>query len=182
MVAEGDTSYQPFARDKERMARQWALAGTPGVEHRLGGLEKNNDGKITSDPLIHERMVQERAEKVARVAQFIPELKVVGPDHGKLLLVGWGGTFGHLYTALEELKAKKINVSLAHFDFINPLPKNTAEVFGKFKKILVCELNNGQFAGYLRMQHQQFTYCQCNKTQGQPFTTEEIVQAVKREL
>jgi 2-oxoglutarate ferredoxin oxidoreductase subunit alpha len=178
MVAENDTGYQPFVRDKERMTRRWALAGTPGVEHRLGGLEKNNDGQVSNNPVVHERMVRERAEKVARVADFIPELQVTGPEQGDVLLVGWGGTFGHLYTAMDALKAKKIKVSLAHFDFINPLPRNTAAVFGKFKKILVCELNSGQFAGYLRMQHQQFTYHQYNKVQGQPFTVEEIVNAV----
>ncbi|MDR2448344.1 MAG: 2-oxoacid:acceptor oxidoreductase subunit alpha [Prevotellaceae bacterium] len=178
VVAENDTNYQPFVRDKKRMTRRWALAGTPGVEHRLGGLEKDNDGQVSNNPLVHERMVHERAEKVARVANFIPELQVTGPEQGDILLVGWGGTFGHLYTALEELRARKIKASLAHFDFINPLPHNTAEVFGKFKKILVCELNSGQFAGYLRMQHQQFTYRQYNKVQGQPFTVEEIVNAV----
>ena len=178
VVAENDTNYLPFVRDKKRMTRRWALAGTPGVEHRLGGLEKNNDGQVSNNPLVHERMVHERAEKVTRIADFIPDLQVTGPEQGDVLLVGWGGTFGHLYTALEELKAKKIKVSLAHFDFINPLPRNTAEVFGKFKKILVCELNSGQFAGYLRMQHQQFTYRQYNKVQGQPFTVEEIVNAV----
>jgi 2-oxoglutarate ferredoxin oxidoreductase subunit alpha len=160
------------------MTRRWALAGTPGVEHRLGGLEKNNDGQVSNNPLVHERMVHERAEKVARVADFIPELQVIGPEQGDILLVGWGGTFGHLYTALEELKTKKVKVSLAHFDFINPLPRNTGKVFGKFKKILVCELNSGQFAGYLRMQYQSFTYLQYNKVQGQPFTVEEIVNAV----
>jgi 2-oxoglutarate ferredoxin oxidoreductase subunit alpha len=180
VVAEGDTRYKPFIRDKKRMTRRWALAGTPGVEHRLGGLEKNNNGQVSNDPLVHEHMVRERAEKIARVADFIPDLQVMGQDHGELLLVGWGGTFGHLYTAFETLQEQHIDVSFAHFDYINPLPKNTAKVFGKFKKIVVCELNSGQFAGYLRMQHQQFSYYQYNKIQGQPFTVEEIVRAVRQ--
>ncbi len=178
IVPANDTTYQPFLRDPERMARRWALPGTPGLEHRVGGLEKNNDGKVSSDPHVHERMVKERAEKVARAANFIPDLNVIGEEKGDVLVVGWGGTFGHLYTAVSELQNQGKKVSLAHFDYINPLPKNTAQVFSNFKKIIVCELNSGQFAGYLRTQHQQFTYHQHNKVQGLPFTVEEIVNAV----
>ncbi len=180
IVPANDPTYQPFLRDAERMARRWALPGTPGLEHRVGGLEKNNDGKVSSDPHVHERMIKERAEKVARVANFIPELKVIGEVQNDVLIVGWGGTFGHLYTALGELQNAGKKVSLAHFDYINPLPKNTAEVFGNFKKIIVCELNSGQFANYLRAEHPQFTYHQCNKVQGLPFTVEEIVSAVSQ--
>ncbi len=178
IVPANDTTFQPFLRDPERMARRWALPGTPGLEHRVGGLEKNNDGKVSSDPHVHERMVKERAEKVARAANFIPDLNVIGEEKGDVLVVGWGGTFGHLYTAVSELQNQGKKVSLAHFDYINPLPKNTAQVFSNFKKIIVCELNSGQFAGYLRTQHQQFTYHQHNKVQGLPFTVEEIVNAV----
>ena len=178
IVPANDTTYQPFLRDPVRMARRWALPGTPGIEHRVGGLEKNTDGKVSSDPHVHERMVRERAEKVARVVDFIPDQEVIGEEQGDILMVGWGGTFGHLYTALGELQKKGLKVSLAHFDYINPLPKNTAAIFSKFKKIIVCELNSGQFASYLRIQHQQFTYLQCNKVQGQPFTVHEIVDAV----
>ncbi|MDR0295013.1 MAG: 2-oxoacid:acceptor oxidoreductase subunit alpha, partial [Prevotellaceae bacterium] len=178
IVPANDTTYLPFIRDAERMARRWALPGTPGLEHRVGGLEKNNDGKVSSDPHIHERMVHERAEKVTRVVNYIPDQKVIGEESGDILMVGWGGTFGHLYTALGELQKQEKKVSLVHFDYINPLPKNTAEIFSKFKKIIVCELNSGHFANYLRIQHQRFTYHQCNKVQGQPFTVEEIVKAV----
>ena len=180
IVPANDTTYQPFLRDTERMARRWALPGTPGLEHRIGGLEKNTDGKVSSDPLVHERMVNERAEKVARVANYIPDQKVIGEEKGDILMVGWGGTFGHLYTALGELQKQGVKVSLAHFDYINPLPKNTAAIFSNFKKIIVCELNSGHFANYLRIQHQQFTYHQCNKVQGQPFTVEEIIKAVNK--
>ncbi|MCL2098454.1 MAG: 2-oxoacid:acceptor oxidoreductase subunit alpha [Bacteroidales bacterium] len=182
IVPANDTDYLPFVRDPERMARRWALPGTPGIEHRVGGLEKNNDGKVSSDPHVHERMVRERAEKVAHIVNYIPDQEVLGEKEGDILIVGWGGTFGHLYTALGELQKQGKKVGLAHFDYINPLPKNTAEIFSKFKKIIVCELNSGQFANYLRIQHQRFTYHQCNKVQGQPFTIEEIVKAVTNQL
>lgn len=173
-----ENPFWPFKRDSEKLARRWALPGTPGLEHRVGGLEKNNDGTVSSDPLVHERMVGERAEKVARLANYIPDLEVIGDSDGEVLVVGWGGTYGHLYTAVKELHAEGKSVSLAHFDYIFPLPKNTADVFSKFKKIIVCELNSGQFANYLRTQHQQFQYHQKNKVQGQPFIVKEIVDAV----
>lgn len=173
-----ETPFWPFKRDEERLARRWALPGTVGLEHRVGGLEKNNNGTVSSDPIVHERMVNERAEKVARLANYIPVQCVIGDESGEVLIVGWGGTYGHLYTALKELHEQGKSVSLAHFDYIFPLPKNTAEVFSKFKKIIVCELNSGQFANYLRACHQQFQYHQHNKVQGQPFTVSEIVDAV----
>lgn len=178
IITSCEGEYKPFERDEVRLARKWALPGTPGLEHRVGGLEKNPAGVISSDPQNHEMMVAARAAKVARVADFIPELKVIGEESGEVLIVGWGGTFGHLYTAVKELHAAGKPVSLAHFDYINPLPKNTAEVFGRFRKILVCELNSGQFADYLRARHQQFHYHQCNKVQGQPFIVKEVVDAV----
>ena len=173
-----EVPFWPFKRDEERPARRWALPGTVGLEHRVGGLEKNNNGTVSSDPIVHERMVNERAEKVARLANYIPDQTVIGDESGEVLIVGWGGTYGHLYTALKELHEQGKSVSLAHFDYIFPLPKNTAEVFSKFKKIIVCELNSGQFANYLRACHQQFQYHQHNKVQGQPFTVSEIVDAV----
>ncbi|MEN6568812.1 MAG: 2-oxoacid:acceptor oxidoreductase subunit alpha [Rikenellaceae bacterium] len=173
-----ETPFWPFKRDPETMVRRWALPGSIGLEHRVGGLEKNNNGAVTSDPLVHERMVAERAEKVKRLANFIPEQKVIGKEKGDVLIVGWGGTFGHLYTAVKEFHEQGKSVSLAHFDFIFPLPKNTGEIFSNFKKIIVCELNSGQFANYLRTQYQQFHYYQYNKVQGQPFIVKEIVDAV----
>ena len=180
IITQTEVAYQPFKRDLERLARQWALPGTPGLEHRVGGLEKDTNGSVSSDPLVHERMVGERAAKVARLVDFIPEQEVIGAQSGDILIVGWGGTFGHLYTALKQLDEEgHKNIGLAHFDYINPLPKNTADVFSKFKKIIVCELNKGQFADYLRTKHPQFTYLQRNKVQGQPFIVAEIVAAVK---
>lgn len=180
IITECEGPYKPFERDHERYARKWALPGTPGLEHRVGGLEKNPAGVISSDPLNHEMMVADRAEKVARVANYIPELEVIGEESADVLLVGWGGTFGHLYSAVKELQAEGKSVSLAHFDYINPLPKNTAEVFARFKKIIVCELNSGQFVNYLRAKHPQFEYHQCNKVQGQPFIVKDILDAVNK--
>ena len=173
-----EESFWPFRRDAERLARRWALPGTPGLEHRVGGLEKNNNGSVSSDPLVHERMVAERAAKVQKLADFIPEQEIIGEKEGDVLIVGWGGTYGHLYTALKKLHEEGKKVSLAHFDHIFPLPKNTEKIFGNFKKIIVCELNSGQFAGYLRTLYPNFRYNQCNKVQGQPFIVKEIVDAV----
>jgi 2-oxoglutarate ferredoxin oxidoreductase subunit alpha len=179
IVKESDqTPFWPYKRDAEKLARKWALPGTKGLEHRIGGLEKNNDGSVSSDPHVHERMVAERAEKVARLANYIPEQTVIGEEEGEVLIVGWGGTYGHLYTAVKELQAEGKKVSLTHFDYIFPLPKNTADIFSKYKKIIVCELNSGQFANYLRAIHPQFSYLQYNKVQGQPFIVKEIVDAV----
>jgi 2-oxoglutarate ferredoxin oxidoreductase subunit alpha len=182
IVPANDMDYFPFVRDAERLSRRWALPGTPGLMHRIGGLEKNNKGCVSSDPLEHERMINERAAKVAKVADYIPPLKVVGAQDGDVLVVGWGGTFGHLYTAVRHMQVGKKNIGLAHFDYINPLPKNTADVFRRFKNIIVCELNSGQFAAYLRDKHQAFFYHQFNKIQGQPFMVSEIVTAVRKLL
>ncbi|MCL1973400.1 MAG: 2-oxoacid:acceptor oxidoreductase subunit alpha, partial [Bacteroidetes bacterium] len=141
IITQSEVPYQPFKRDEQRLARRWALPGSPGLEHRVGGLEKDTNGSVSSDPLVHARMVKERAAKVAKMADFIPLQGVMGNQTGEVLIVGWGGTFGHLYTALHELLADGKSVGLAHFDYINPLPKNTEEVLARFKKIIVCELN-----------------------------------------
>jgi len=119
-------------------------------------------------------MVNLRAEKVARVANEIPDLEVYGPKSGDVLIVGWGGSYGYLLTAVRELQDEGHKVSLVNFNYINPLPRNVKSVFSKFKKIVVCELNLGQFADYLRIKHQEFTYEQLNKVQGLPFTIIDI--------
>lgn len=181
-IKECEGEFKPFERDPETFVRKWALPGTPGLEHRVGGLEKNPSGALSSDPLNHQFMVNARAEKVARTADFIPALKVIGKEEAEVLIVGWGGTYGHLYTAYKQLNKEGKSVSFAHFDYINPLPKNTGEVFSKFKKIIVCELNSGQFAAYLRSKYQQFHYYQLNKVQGQPFIVKEIIDAVNNIL
>ena len=164
--------FLPYERDEKSLVRKWAIPGTFGLEHRIGGLEKTIKGTVSYIPENHEKMVRMREEKVQRVD--VPDLKVFGDDKGDLLVVGWGGTYGHLYTAVKELREQGYKISSAHFNYIKPLPKNVAEVFAKYKKIVVCELNGGQFVNYLRMKHQQFAYLQYNKVQGLPFTVEEI--------
>ena len=180
--AQPNTEYKPFQRDPETLARRWAVPGMAGCEHRVGGLEKNHNGVISSDPANHELMCRERFEKVQRVANYIPELKVDGAASGKLLVVGWGGTYGHILSAVQEARAEGAEISFAHFDYIMPLPKNTEQVFSQFDKILVCELNAGQFVNYLRGVMPQFKYEQCNKVQGQPFLVQELVEAIKNNL
>ena len=179
VLAEGE-KFKPFERDPETLVRRWALPGQKGFEHRVGGLEKNHAGVLSTDPANHELMVRERAEKVARIAACLPPIEILrGPASGKLLVVGWGGTYGHLLNAVEEVGDA---VSYAHFDYINPLPANTEELFSKFEKIMVCELNSGQFVGYLRASLPQFNYVQYNKVQGQPFLVSELVDAIKKEV
>ena len=180
--AQPNTPYKPFQRDPETFVRKWAVPGMAGCEHRVGGLEKNHDGVLSSDPQNHAMMVRERDMKVQKVADFIPELKVNGKESGKLLVVGWGGTYGHILSAVQEAREAGIEVSFANFDYIMPLPRNTEEVFSKFEKILVCELNSGQFVNYLRGRLPQFNYAQYNKVQGQPFLVQEIVAAIKEQL
>jgi 2-oxoglutarate ferredoxin oxidoreductase subunit alpha len=168
-------TWQPYNRDENTLARKWVVPGTEGFEHRIGGLEKDAvTGNVSYEPDNHQEMVNVREEKVARVANYIPNLHIEGYQEGDLLIVGWGGTFGSLLTAGEEMDGNG-RVGLAHFNYIKPLPKNTEEVFSKFKKIVVCELNNGQFVKYLRAELPQFDYLQYNKVQGLPFSTSELV-------
>ncbi len=164
----------PYKRDKETLARKWAVPGTPGLEHRIGGLEKTMRGNVSYVPENHEYMVKVRAEKVEKVADSIPDLVVNGPESGDLLLVGWGGSYGYLITASRELQHEGRKVSLVNFNYINPMPKNVSDIFSRFGKIVVCELNLGQFANILRMKYPQFRYEQINKVQGLPFTVKEI--------
>ena len=177
-AVEREGRFSPFERDPETMVRKWAVPGMAGFEHRVGGLEKNHQGVLSSAPENHELMVKERAEKVARVAEVIPLLEIDGPESGDLLVVGWGGTYGHLSSAVAQVREAGRNVSYVHFDYIDPLPKNTAEIFSRFGKIFVCELNSGHFAGYLRSVMPQFGYLQYNKVQGQPFLVQELFSAI----
>ena len=174
--------FKPFERDPGTLARKWAVPGLKGFEHRIGGLEKDHDGVLSSAPRNHELMVRERAEKIERIAASIPPLKVDGPAEGKLLVVGWGGTYGHILSAVDEVRAEGLDVSFAHFEWINPLPANTAEVLGRFDRILVCELNSGHFAAWLRSKDPGLNVLQCNKVQGQPFFVEEIAAAIRKAM
>ena len=166
--------FLPYKRDHEKLARSWAVPGIAGLEHRIGGLEKTVKGTVSYVPENHELMVDLRAEKVAKVANEIPNLEVYGPKTGDLLVVGWGGSYGYLITAVRELQDEGHKVSLVNFNYINPLPGNVKKVFSQFNKIVVCELNLGQFADYLRIKHQEFNYEQLNKVQGVPFTIKDI--------
>lgn len=181
IAKEGD-DYQPYARDPETLARTWALPGTKGLEHRIGGLEKMNiTGNISYVPENHQVMTDLRAAKVERIADSIPLQEVYGnPEGGEVLVVGWGGTYGHLYSAVRELRKEGKDVSLTHFNYINPLPRNTQEIFARYKKILVCELNLGQFASYLRSKCPGFEFLQCNKVAGLPFTVAEVKEKVRQ--
>ncbi len=183
IVSKDEEDYQPYARDVETLARLWALPGMKGKEHRIGGLEKDFiKGSVSHDPLNHQKMTDVRDEKVERVVNMIPDLEVTGDKEGDLLVVGWGGTFGHLHTAVKEMQNEGKKLSLAHFNYIRPLPANTKEVFSRFKKIIVCELNLGQFANYLRMKQSDFKYEQFNKVQGLPFTATELKDEFKKYL
>lgn len=166
--------FMPYVRN-EKLARGWAFPGKTGLEHRVGGLEKDAvKGSISHDPANHQKMTHLRAEKVRKVADYIPSQEVYGDQEGELLVVGWGGTRGHLQNAVDQLRKEGKKVSLCHFNYINPLPKGVGEIFQGFKKIVVCELNEGQFAAYLRQQFQHHSFAQYNKCEGQPFTIVEL--------
>ncbi len=171
--------YLPYLRDEDKLSRFWAKPGTPGLEHRVGGLEKEAEtGNVSYDPENHESMVRLRQEKVDRVANYIPEQEVIGEGSGKLLIVGWGSTYGSLLTAVKQLQASGKKVDLAHFNYLSPLPKNTEAIFSKYEKVLVCELNMGQFAAYLRSIFPSYDIQQYNKIQGLPFTVMEIKEKI----
>jgi 2-oxoglutarate ferredoxin oxidoreductase subunit alpha len=173
--------FLPYKRD-ERLVRQWALPGTPGLEHRLGGLEKEDvTGNVCYDPLNHEHMVKTRAKKIANIANEIPELTVHGPEEGDLLVIGWGGTYGSILSAVERAQRKGHKVAQAHLRYLNPMPKNTADVLRRYKKILVPELNNGQLLMLLRGMFLA-NAVGLNKIQGRPFLVGEIEQKIEEML
>ena len=172
-----DKPWKPYRRDPESLVRYWAIPGTEGFTHRLGGLEKDYDtSAISTDPMNHQRMVKARQAKIDKIADYIPELEVVGDEDADLLIVGWGGTYGHLYEAMETMQEQGKKVALAHFKFINPLPKNTAEVLKKYKKVVVAEQNNGQFANYLRSKVDDFNPYKFDRIKGQPFIVSRLVE------
>ena len=165
--------YNPALRD-ERGVRYWAYPGMEGYEHRNIGLERDaTKGTISTNPENHEQMVLARKHKIEQIANSIPNLQTIKPSNlqtSSTLLVGWGSTEGHLHAAANEL-----GCDLAHFNYICPLPKNTREVLSQYKRIIVCELNTGQFAAYLRAQFPDLKIEQYNEIQGQPFAVERIV-------
>lgn len=171
-------SWTPFLRDPQTGVRYWATPGMPGFMHRIGGLEKSNEtGAISTEPENHFLMTKLRAEKVEKIADSLPPLTVEGDSDADLLIVGFGGTYGHLHSAMDQLNAMGKKTALAHFRVINPLPKNTAEVLRKYKTIVVAEQNMGQLAGYLRMKVEGIHLHQFNQVKGQPFVVKELVEA-----
>lgn len=172
MLAEG---WKPYKRDPETHVRYWAIPGTEGFMHRLGGLEKDNvTSAISTDPANHQRMTDLRQAKIDYIANCIPALEVKGNPDADLLVVGWGGTYGHLFSAVDELNHEGKKVALAHFNYINPLPANTAEVLKRYKKVVVCEQNNGQFATQLCGKIPGLVVNRFNRVQGQPFMVSEL--------
>ncbi|MBZ4676416.1 MAG: transporter [Anaerophaga sp.] len=174
-VEKPPEKWNVYERDPEKLNRYWALPGTPGYQHRIGGLEKDFlTGEVSYDHHNHDKMVRIRQQKIDRIADFIPPLEIHGDEDAELLIVGWGGTFGHLYTALEEIQKEGKKAALVHFSYISPLPENSYEVLKRYPKVVVCELNLGQFAGYLRSKFPDITFGQYNKVEGLPFTVAEL--------
>jgi 2-oxoglutarate ferredoxin oxidoreductase subunit alpha len=173
--------FMPYKRD-ERLVRPWAIPGTPGLEHRIGGLEKEDvTGNVSYDPANHEHMVKTRAQKIANIANEIPDLAVNGPDAGDVLVVGWGGTYGSITTAVQRAQRKGQKVAQAHFRYLNPMPKNTGAVLQRYKKVLVPELNCGQLRMLLRAQY-LVDAVGLNKIQGKPFLVSEIESKIEQLL
>lgn len=177
VTPEMKDNYAPYRRNPETGVRYWAIPGQEGYTHILGGLEKDsNTGAISTAPDNHDLMCRLRAEKVEHIP--VPDVKVEGcADDADLLIVGFGGTYGHLYSAMDEMNKSGKKVALAHFTHLNPLPKNTADVLKKYPKVVVAEQNLGQFAGYLRMKVDGFVPYQYNEVKGQPFVVAELVKA-----
>ena len=166
--------FMPYARDEETLARPWAIPGTPGLEHRIGGLEKQDlTGNVSYDPDNHEKMSQLRNEKIAKIANDIPPTEVFGPNNEDLLIIGWGGTFGTLRTAVKNKQDEGVSVSHVHLRYLNPLPEDLGDIISRFKKIVVAELNLGQIVTIIRARY-LVDAISFNKIQGQPFYVYEV--------
>ena len=171
--------FEPYAREPETLARPWAVPGTPGLEHRIGGLSKQEiTGNVSYDPENHEREVRLRAEKVERSAQEIPPVEVYGADRGDLLVIGWGGTLGAITSAVEQARAKGLSVSSVHLRHLNPLPPDLGDVLGRFERVLVPEQNAGQLAQILRARYLVPAVSQ-SKVKGQPFKVQELLERIE---
>jgi 2-oxoglutarate ferredoxin oxidoreductase subunit alpha len=174
--------FYPYLRDERTLARPWAIPGTPGLEHRIGGLEKQHvTGNVNYDPDNHDFMVRLRAEKVARIAQDIPLIEVSGEPEGKVLVLGWGSTHGAITTATEQLRAKGASVSSAHLRYLNPFPRNLGEVLSRFETVIVPELNLGQLALLVRARF-LVDAISFSKVKGLPFKVSEIVKKINEYL
>jgi len=171
--------WTPFLRNLENDVRYWAIPGKEGFTHRIGGLEKDyNTSVISTDPDNHQKMVITRQDKIDKIANTLPEQDVLGDTDADLLIVGWGGTYGHLSEAVRDVRKMGKKVAFAHFKYINPLPANTEEIMQKYKKVLVIEQNLGQFANYLRTKIGGFDPYQFNRIKGQPFVVARLVEEI----
>jgi len=178
-AGNGAAPFLPYARDEKTLARPWAIPGTPGLEHRIGGLEKEDGtGNVSYDSLNHEKMVRLRAEKIQRIANDIPELVVNGDDSGKVLVIGWGSTQGAINSAIESLQSRKLPVSSVHLRYLNPMPRNLGDIIRRFDHVLVPELNLGQLLLLIRARY-LVDAVGLDKVQGKPFRVAEIVNAVE---
>jgi 2-oxoglutarate ferredoxin oxidoreductase subunit alpha len=175
-------SFKPYQRDEETLARQWAIPGTAGLEHRIGGLEKADiSGNVSYDPENHHRMTVLRSEKIARIANDIPPLDVFGPESGELLILGWGSTYGAIRTAVERLQAQGKSVAHAHLRYLNPMPLNTGDVVRAYRKVLIPEVNLGQLSLLIRGKFLVDAEG-LNKVRGKPFRIVEIVEKAEQML
>ena len=174
-------NFNGLSRDEQTKIRYWAIPSTEGFEHRVGGLERNyNTGVISTEGANHAKMVATRAFKVQNIAKQLPLLEVDGDVSADTLVVGWGSTLGHLQSAVAELNKRGKRTAHLHFNYINPLPSNADELIRRYKKVIVCELNSGQFAGYLRSKIHGVDFLQVNKIEGQPFSIEELVEHIEK--
>ena len=172
----------PYLRDPETLARPWVKPGTPGLEHRIGGIEKSDGtGNVNYDPANHEHMVRTRAAKVAGIADDIPPAQVEGEEKGKLLIIGWGSTYGSITTAVSVLQARGASVSHVHLRHLNPLPRNLGGIISNFEKVLIPEMNMGQLLTVLRAEY-LVDAIGFNKIQGQPFKISELVNKIEEVL
>ena len=174
-------NFNGLSRDEQTKIRYWAIPSTEGFEHRVGGLERNyNTGVISTEGANHAKMVATRAFKVQNIAKQLPLLEVEGDASADTLVIGWGSTRGHLQSTVAELNKRGKRTAHLHFNYINPLPSNAEELIRRYKKVIVCELNSGQFAGYLRSKIHGVDFLQVNKIEGQPFSIEELVEHIEK--
>src|SRR5213075_2648798 len=173
-----DGEFLPYIRDPETLARHWAIPGTPGLEHRIGGLEKQDEtGNVSYDPDNHDRMVRLRAQKVAGIAADIPELEVDNPDGAETLVLSWGGTYGSVAAGVRRVRARRKKVAHAHLRYLNPFPRNTGEVVRRYEKILVPEINLGQLVKLIRAEF-LVDATGFNLVRGIPFRASEVADAI----
>lgn len=175
-----DGAFFPFLRDEKTLARPWAVPGTPGLEHRIGGIEKaDKTGNVSYDPDNHHKMTELRRDKIRRIADDIPPVEVFGEPSGKLLVLSWGGTYGTIRAAAVEMRAQGKKVSHCHVNFLNPFPKNLGEILGRFEHVLIPELNMGNLIVLIRSQFEGVRATGYNKVSGQPFKIREIITQVE---